>query len=361
VKAGLLVLTFTLAAALQTSPAEAQSAAIPVDATVGILEAFRSHRLVAIGHHDDESQAFLRSLIAEDRFAFTVDDIVVEFGSARHQHIMDRYQRGELVPERELQQVWQDVTGPNGSFDAPAIERFFRAARDKNWVLPEQRRMRVLLSEPPIDWTHIRNEADHVAQLRTVGNRDAHAADLIRREVLDKGRRALIVYGSLHFQRKTIWSNYSSEWPDADTLVMRLEAEASERVFTIWRVTASVQAPSYFSAWPIPGLAMLKNTDLGMADFSRYFSYEGERRAVRDGKPVVIPREQWRSLKMQDQFDAVIYLGPEASFKDWVIPQEKCGDRAYLEMRLGRMAMFDWTRAEAKQLKERCEAALTRQ
>jgi len=332
-----------------------QPNAIAVDATAGILEAFRAHRLVAIGHHDDESQAFLRSLVSEDRLAWTINDIVVEFGSAKYQDLMDRYQRGDKVPARELEKVWQDVTGPNGSFDGPAVERFFRAVRDKNWLLPQERQMRVLLGEPPIDWSKIHSDADYVAQLQVLGNRDGYVADLIRREVLDKGRRALIVYGSLHFQRKTVWSNYSPEWPEADTLVMRLEAQAPGEVFTIWRVTAAMHVPPYFTAWRVPSLAMLKNTDLGLADFGRYFAYDGERRAVRNGKAVVIPREGWKSLRMQDQFDAVIYLGPEQSFDDWMLSQEKCVDRAYIGMRLGRMSMFAWAKDEADQLRKRCK------
>jgi hypothetical protein len=333
-----------------------QSQAVPVDATVGILQAFRTQRLVAIGHHDDESQAFLRSLIRDRRFAAQVDDIVVEFGSAKYQAVMDRYLRGDEVPLRELEHAWQDTTGPNGSFDVPAIESFFRTVREANASLPADRRMRVLLGEPPIDWAQIRTEADFTAQLRAAGNRDAHAAELIRREVLSKGRRALIVYGALHFQRKVIWANYGSEWPDADTLVMQLEAQPPTKVFTIWRVTSSMKVPAYFTTWPVPSIAMLQNTDLGLADFSLYFPYEGERRAERNGKAVVIPREEWQSRRMQEQFDAVIYLGPKASFEEWALPLEKCSDRAYLDMRLRRLAMFDlpaW-KTETDRLKQRC-------
>jgi hypothetical protein len=240
-------LLLCFAVGLWSAQAVSQSAASPVDATSGILEAFRSHRLVAIGHHDDESQAFLRTLINDDRFARKVNDIVVEFGSARYQDVVDRYQRGEQVLPRELEQVWQDVTSPNGSFDVPAIERFFRTVRDKNRLLPEQRRLRVLLGEPPIDWSKIHSEAEYTAQLDALGNRDGYAADLIRREVLDKGRHALIVYGSLHFQRKLVWANYGSEWPQADTLVMQLEAQTPREVFTIWRVKASMRVPQYFT------------------------------------------------------------------------------------------------------------------
>ncbi|HKQ12639.1 MAG TPA: hypothetical protein VJT80_04355 [Steroidobacteraceae bacterium] len=354
-RAALSGLLLCFALGLWSARATSHSEASPVDATAGILEAFRSHRLVAISHHDDESQAFLRSLISDDRFAATVEDIVVEFGNSRYQDVMDRYQRGERVAPHELERVWQDVTGPNGSFDVPAVEQFFRAVRDKNRSLPEQRRMRVLLGEPPLDWAKVHSKADYIDQLKALGNRDGYAADLIRREVLGKGRRALIVYGALHFQRKVVWANYGSEWPESDTLVMQLESQAPRAVFTIWRVTTSMQVPSYFTAWRLPSLAQLKNTDLGVADFGRYFAWEGERRAVRDGKAVVIPREEWRSMQMQDQFDAIIYLGPEASFKDWVLPEEKCADRAYVDMRLQRMAMLDSPRAEADQLRKRCE------
>jgi hypothetical protein len=353
-----LALILSLAGGLLAEHAVPQSPpqATPVDATVAILEAFRTHRLVAIGHHDDESQSFLRSLIRDRRFSESVNDIVVEFGSAKYQAVMDRFQRGDEVPPRELEQVWQNVTGPNGSFDVPVIERFFRAVRDANALLPAQRRMRVLLGDPPIDWAQIHDAADHVSQLHAVGNRDAHAADLIRREVLGKGRRALIVYGSLHFQRKVIWANYGSEWPEADTLVMQLEAQPPAKVFTIWRVTTSMNVPTYFTKWPVPSMAMLKNTDLGMTDFGLYFPYEGERRASRNGKAVAIPREQWQSLRMQDQFDAVIYLGPKLSFDEWILAEGKCSDRAYLEMRLRRLSMFAmYRKAEIDQLKKRCK------
>jgi hypothetical protein len=109
----------------------------------------------------------------------------------------------------------------------------------------------------------------------------------------------------------------------------------------------------------VPSMAMLKNTDLGTADFSAYFPYEHERRASRDGKAVVIPREQWQSLQMQDQFDALIYLGPELSFEEWAWPREKCSDRAYLDMRWRRLEILRplagaATDAEIDRLKKSC-------
>lgn len=119
-----LGLLLCVACGLVAEQAVSQSrAAVPVDATAGILEAFRTHRLVAIGHHDDESQAFLRSLVRDQRFSGTVDDIVVEFGSAKYQDLMDRFQRGDEVPLRELEQVWQNTTEPGSNWDGPIIAK----------------------------------------------------------------------------------------------------------------------------------------------------------------------------------------------------------------------------------------------
>jgi hypothetical protein len=57
--------------------------AVPVDAISGIIDAFRTHRVVSFpgGHTDgNEGQALLRALVKDPRFASVVNDIVVEFG-----------------------------------------------------------------------------------------------------------------------------------------------------------------------------------------------------------------------------------------------------------------------------------------
>ena len=66
-----------------------------------------------------------------------------------------------------------------------------------NMSLPPERRLRVLLGDPPIDWDKVHT----LEELRKWLNRDAHAVDVIRREVLAKGRRALVIYGDEHLAR----------------------------------------------------------------------------------------------------------------------------------------------------------------
>src|SRR4029450_13351074 len=73
----------------------------PVDPVQAILDAFTSHDVVALdeGRHGNDKGHDLRlKLIRHPSFALNVNDIVVEFGSARYQDVMDRYVRGEDVP-----------------------------------------------------------------------------------------------------------------------------------------------------------------------------------------------------------------------------------------------------------------------
>ena len=62
--------------------------AAPLEAIPAILDAFRSYQVVSFpgGHTDGpEVQAVLRALVKDQRFAATVNDIVVEFGRSKWQ------------------------------------------------------------------------------------------------------------------------------------------------------------------------------------------------------------------------------------------------------------------------------------
>jgi hypothetical protein len=114
--------------------------------------------------------------------------------------------------------------------------------------------------------------------------------------------------------------------------------------------------------WPVPSIAIVRGTALGAADFT--FCYPSEdmgRVAIRDGKPDFsrpIPRDQWRNLRAEDQFDAVLYPGPEPSAE--VTPSvERCADKVDMNEHLRRMAIGA-PPPLADQLKEFCAAAAPR-
>src|SRR5258708_6180969 len=163
-----------------------------------VFAAFEQHRLVAIGefHAHQEHHDALQVLLADPRFSELVDDVVVEFGNALYQPVMDRFTAGAAVQNAELRQVWRNTTqSPLQTWDMAEYEQFFRMVRAVNWTLPAHRQVRVLLGDPPVDWSTITT----AQQLASFGaQRDSHMASLVAREVLAKGRRALICYGSVH-------------------------------------------------------------------------------------------------------------------------------------------------------------------
>src|SRR5215472_10270477 len=206
--------------------------AIPLEPIATIVEAFHTHTVVALGNVEfrgnDQSHAFQVSLICDPRFTAVVNDVLVEFGNARYQDIIDRFVRGEEVSYESLRRVWQDTTQVEYEWDLPIYEDFFRAVRKVNASFPRTRQLRVLLGDPPIDWDQVHNLDDlHKA----MGDRDGHAVDVLRREVLAKGRHALVIYGSQHLIRKNTTPGAADEW--ARGIVARLEKDSITRVFTI--------------------------------------------------------------------------------------------------------------------------------
>ena len=151
------------AAFVQGQNSNPSKAAIPVEPVGAILDAFRSHDLVGLGNVEggnEQSHAFQLSLIRDPRFGATVNDIVVEFGNARYQDIMDRFVGGEEVPYDSLRQVWQNTTQVEYEWDLPIYEDFFRTVRAVNASLSRTRQLRVLLGDPPIDWEQVHSPRD---------------------------------------------------------------------------------------------------------------------------------------------------------------------------------------------------------
>jgi len=272
--------------------------AVPVEPIGAIADAFKSHSIVALGNvefrGDEQSHAFQVALIRDPRLAAVVNDIVVEFGNARHQELMDRYIAGEDVPRETLKHVWQDTSQFEFEWDLPIYEDLFRVVRDVNAKLPATRRMRVLLGDPPVDWTHIQTIDDLI---REMGDRDAHAVEVIRREVLTKKRRALVIYGGQHLLRKNP-NGIVARLGDASVFVVVPETR---------RDLVAMQVD--VASWAVPSLAMVKGTALGAA------------------------------LKVEDQADALLYLGPPAGMTMTKMAPALCDDPGYMEMRLRRLGL----------------------
>ena len=314
--------------------------AVALDATDGIIEAFRSHSVVAmgegVGHGNEQGHAFLRALIRDPRFASVADDIVVEWGNSLYQDVIDRFTRGEDVPYSELRKVWEKTTQPHPVWDSQVYGEFFQAVRSQNETLPEEEDIRVLLGDPPIDWESVNVRKDLA---RLFWERDAYPAGLVQAQVIEKGRRALVVYGGMHLMRlpreqNTLIGEDSIRVEDAqlrrlraqygsETLVTLLERQGTE-VFNVWGVPADVAAKVQpeVGAWSPIRLTLIENTTLGAATFQRYFP-GGD------------------TAPMQEQFDALMIFGPLSAMTWSPLSPELCRDDEYVEMRVSRMGYDD--------------------
>lgn len=333
---GFVLLQLVLAAAGTALRAQPHGAT-PADPIAGIVEAFHTHEVVTLTdpHGNVQIQSFLLLLVRDRRFPDVANDIVIETVSARYQDAIDRFIRGDFEPGI-LRKAWEDHTVPNNL--GVQAQELMAAVRVVNASLSEPRKLRVIAGDPPIDWDNVVSRQDHA---RWIELRDSYPADLIRRQVLDRGRRALVVYGQGHLLRRQIATNYDMSAWQAQTVVSLLERDHGARIFNIWTLNRSVKLPESTESWRVPSLALLRGTTLGASDFAAYDRPGEETRfGVKSGQLVRIPREEWKLMRMEDQFDAFLYLGPPEAMTTTPVPASLCKDADFVRRRIDRLTRF---------------------
>jgi len=311
----------------QSQPETPSRPAVPDDPVDAIIKAFETYNVVALdeGNHGNiPGYEFRLTLLRDPRFPETVNDIVVECGNSLYQDIMDRFTSGGDVTYDELKQVWQKTTVQTGVCNSPIYEEFFRAVRDLNDSLPISRQIRVLLGDPPVD----RDRQSDEEYLRLSGQRDSYPVELIKREVFSKSRHALVVYGGMHLLRKrpyfpisdqTVAARMNSVPIEATSIVAGLESEGV-KVYSIWTDASDelINIQPEIASWETPSLALLKDTVLGQSPFTTVYqskvtiNYPDTSGKLKEETVSIDPM---RSGLMQEQFDAILILGPESNMK----------------------------------------------
>ncbi len=183
-----------------TVPDDRAAAAVPDDPAKAVLDAFSTHRVVAIGenHGHADLHAIVFDLLERPEAPRLIDDIAIEWGNSLYQHVVDRYVAGADVPWDSVTMAWRNtIVSPNTVWDAPMYGHFLTRIRAINEDLPDSSQYRVLLTDTPVDWSAVESRQD----LGPFFDRAAHMADVIRNESLRKGRRSLFVAGGLHVSR----------------------------------------------------------------------------------------------------------------------------------------------------------------
>ncbi len=298
----------------------------PDQAVEALIKVFDRYPLVALGevHRSQTEHEFIAALIKHPAFANKVNDIVVEFGNAKYQPIMDRYLAGETVARAELRQVWRNTTQITMILDAPMYERFFAIVRTVNQTLPKQKQIRVLLGDPPIDWAALKSRADLKPEMF---NRDAHFVSVVEKEVLGKGRKALLFCGAAHLIRCCV-----SKAQGVSTSIEKLHPG---KVFVVMPHQGfgerNEELEKRLASWPKPSLALVKNTWMG--DLSPDIGYPMSKAIIvllPDGGSAPASIALFQGMKFQDMTDAYLYLGPKDSvIIDDTIPPETLQDEEY--------------------------------
>lgn len=120
----------------------------------------------------------------------------------------------EPVNDADLRLVWRNTTqSPLETWDEPVYEQFFRRVRAVNWTLPPGQRIRVLLGDPPIDWSTITTRQQVFSFLM---QRDSHAASVVEQQVLARGAGRCCATAQPIYSTRTgqvPWSRSSSSRP----------------------------------------------------------------------------------------------------------------------------------------------------
>jgi hypothetical protein len=295
----------------------------PMPAITGLLQLFATHPLVALGevHMLQEEADFVTALLHHPSFPATVQVIVVEFGNARYQSLIDRFIAGEVVATGDLRPVWRDFFG--WGFDAPIYEQFFRTVRAINRTLPPAQRLRVLLGDPPVDWSRITQQADIFPWLE---QRDAHYSAVIEANILAHGYCGLLIAGVAHFARA-----WPIPLPPNGTVVHRIERNHPGTVHVIvphigfGHETGALEP--YLADWPIPSLVSLRTTWLGALDAALVQKgYFGNPDPEGSEHPLF-----GQGMTLADIADGYLYLGQRSSLtKSTPNPALYRGDEAFL-------------------------------
>ena len=144
-------------------------------------------------HRWEQLHAFIREMIRNPEFICRADDIVIEFGNSRLQELADAYVSGGKVTETQLQSLWRETAVPL-TWNSPVYRQFYEAVREINQKHLCEHPIRIVLADPPLDWSKIKTAKDY----EPWADRDASYADVVEREVLAKHHRAFLLAGQFH-------------------------------------------------------------------------------------------------------------------------------------------------------------------
>jgi hypothetical protein len=247
-----------------------------------ILDLFDEADLVCLGetHGSVLDGAMREALVAHPRFAATVEVLVVEFANPLHQGLLDRLVlEGEPLSRDQLRPIWRDA-GLGEVWELPLYEAFFRAVARRNAELPRTERVPVVGAALPVDWARVREPED----LAEWGDRTAHFEAVLRREILDPGRKGLAIFGTGHCGRRPPF------------VLARLAAAEPQRVRAVF-------------GFEVPDGAAAGRAAFGLGPEPRLIPVAGTPAATWSTGAMFFEGHAYAGVRMGELVDAIVYYG----------------------------------------------------
>ncbi|WP_199449819.1 hypothetical protein [Vibrio harveyi] len=282
-------------------------------ADAAILNAFKQHNFVGIGdyHWNDAFLRYATDLVSTPAFSDQVTHIVVEFGNAKYQPVLDNYLAGGDVSDEQLRSILR------GSiyfmaWMPDAYADFFKAIKVRNKTLPKGKKIHVHLAEAPFDWSTV---SDEKVWQQAAKNKTDHFYQ-VAAERIQNNQKALLIFGAFHLvnaPRDYVAKTQASAWP----LATRLEQAFPNSTYLIWPMTEPEVVKTFHD---VKAPALLEVAKSPIADL-RFID--------------LLPKARYKLAAMDDMdaqigglFDAFLYLGDNQ--RTTVFPRDVMEDREWV-------------------------------
>ena len=237
-------------------------AAAPADrattAIAQIAKQFDTHSVIQLGelHRSLQIHSFIQRMLRDPRFVCRVDDVVVEFGNSRLQKLADIYMSGGALSETQVQSMWRETSVPL-VWNTPVYRAVYDTVRDidREHLCPHP--VRLVLADAPLDWSKVKTAQD----LEAFADRDTAMADTVEREVIAKHRRAFLITGEFHAEKKT---QDPADGPRTAQIIERRHPGALFSIVTV----PSPAAAAALRMEPAPSFKAARASDIGPAPFA---------------------------------------------------------------------------------------------
>jgi hypothetical protein len=270
----------------------------PVNGPEVVVGAFDRHAVVAIVRAPElaEEHDFVEAVIRHPAFREKVRWIVVDFGNSLYQPALDRYLEGGAVAPAELQPLFHDsFWSPYLNWDAAVYARFFQTVREVNQSLAPEKRLRVLVTGPPMDWNRMQKNEDVKRFDRSTPPERERLTRAVEQALAHSGK--VLVFASKELLHRGEPANATG----------RLLSTRPGSVFVVTPHLGFLgrreQPEGRLASWPKGSVAVLQGTWLGAL-------YEDE-------------------TEFQEIADAYLYLGPADSLTRSNPPPETYRDDSY--------------------------------